>query len=153
MAVFTKSLGSLGLIVAVADWHPVGAGPTSGAPQTATDSVQRARALHVLNRLAFGPRPGEVDRVATMGVDQYIEQQLGPQKINDDELARHLARLDILRTSREELARIFLEEQRARQQRQRAAGPDSATQQAQMRQERPEMGLPRSRRLAAAARC
>lgn len=30
---------------------------------------QRKRAVHSLNRLAFGPRPGDVDRVTSMGVD------------------------------------------------------------------------------------
>ena len=33
------------------------------------------KALHVLNRLGFGPRPGDIDRVNTMGVDHYIHQQ------------------------------------------------------------------------------
>ncbi|MGH8278245.1 MAG: DUF1800 domain-containing protein [Gammaproteobacteria bacterium] len=40
-----------------------------------------AQALHVLNRLAFGPAPGDVQRVAAMGVDQYIRQQLHPDSI------------------------------------------------------------------------
>jgi uncharacterized protein (DUF1800 family) len=34
------------------------------------------RANHVLNRLAFGPRPGEAERVARMGVGRWIEAQL-----------------------------------------------------------------------------
>jgi uncharacterized protein (DUF1800 family) len=41
------------------------------------------RILHVLNRLGFGARPGDVARVKAMGVDNYINQQLSPQKIND----------------------------------------------------------------------
>src|SRR5690242_12276006 len=49
------------------------------------------RALHVLNRLTFGPRPGDVDRVATMGVDKWIEQQLHPENINDSALEARLA--------------------------------------------------------------
>ncbi|HKS94343.1 MAG TPA: hypothetical protein VJS16_06745 [Gammaproteobacteria bacterium] len=36
------------------------------------------QALHVLNRLAFGPASGDVQRVAAVGVDQYIQQQLHP---------------------------------------------------------------------------
>ncbi len=35
--------------------------------------------IHVLNRLAFGPRAGDVERVKKMGVKQYIEQQLNPE--------------------------------------------------------------------------
>jgi uncharacterized protein (DUF1800 family) len=34
------------------------------------------RAAHVLNRVAYGPRPGDVARVADMGVAAYIEEQL-----------------------------------------------------------------------------
>ena len=39
------------------------------------------RALHVLNRLAFGPRPGDIEKVMDAGVDNWIEQQLQPDKI------------------------------------------------------------------------
>jgi uncharacterized protein (DUF1800 family) len=41
------------------------------------------RILHVLNRLGFGARPGDVERVKAMGLDNYINQQLSPEKIND----------------------------------------------------------------------
>src|ERR1051325_10076269 len=41
------------------------------------------RILHVLNRLGFGARPGDVERVKAMGVDKYIELQLSPGKIDD----------------------------------------------------------------------
>src|SRR5439155_27125269 len=41
------------------------------------------RILHVLNRLGFGARPGDVERVKAVGVDKYIEQQLFPEKIDD----------------------------------------------------------------------
>jgi uncharacterized protein (DUF1800 family) len=39
--------------------------------------------VHVLNRVGFGPRRGDVDRVRAMGVDAYIEQQLHPERIAD----------------------------------------------------------------------
>src|SRR5262245_44323982 len=45
--------------------------------------TERERAIHVLNRLAFGPRPGDVERVLAMGVPAYIEEQLEPEKIPD----------------------------------------------------------------------
>ena len=44
---------------------------------------ERALATHVLSRLAFGPRPGDVDRVAAMGVDRWIDEQLHPERIAD----------------------------------------------------------------------
>ena len=40
--------------------------------------------LHVLNRLTFGPRPGDVDRVSRLGVEKWIRQQLQPQLMTED---------------------------------------------------------------------
>ncbi len=40
--------------------------------------------LHVLNRLAFGPRPGDVDAVRRMGVKKWIQQQLEPARVPED---------------------------------------------------------------------
>jgi uncharacterized protein (DUF1800 family) len=50
---------------------------------TANSLNENQRILHVLNRLGFGARPGDVARVKAMGVDNYINQQLSPQKISD----------------------------------------------------------------------
>ena len=50
-------------------------------PQTNNDERQRAE--HALNRLAFGARPGDVERVMRIGVDRWIEQQLHPERIDD----------------------------------------------------------------------
>lgn len=36
----------------------------------------RQAALHLLNRLAYGPRPGQVDQVVEMGLEAWVEQQL-----------------------------------------------------------------------------
>src|SRR6267142_4393199 len=41
------------------------------------------RILHVLNRLGFGARPGDLDKVRTIGIENYINQQLQPEKIAD----------------------------------------------------------------------
>lgn len=40
-----------------------------------------AEALHVLQRLSFGPAPGELQRVANIGVDAYIAEQLHPERL------------------------------------------------------------------------
>jgi uncharacterized protein (DUF1800 family) len=42
-----------------------------------------ARALHVLNRLTFGPRPGDVERVLHTGIENWINQQLNPKSVMD----------------------------------------------------------------------
>ena len=59
--------------------------------------------LHVLNRTSFGPRPGDVDRVRSMGLENYIEQQLHPERIADT--LHGTARLQGLRDVDDELAR------------------------------------------------
>jgi uncharacterized protein (DUF1800 family) len=41
------------------------------------------RILHVLNRLGYGARPGDVERVKAMGIENYINQQLHPESIAD----------------------------------------------------------------------
>src|SRR5438105_3081654 len=58
-------------------------------PQTLSgpELTAREKVIHVLNRLAFGPRPGEVDRIAAEeGADGWIKKQLEPDKINDSEM-------------------------------------------------------------------
>src|ERR1039458_8829279 len=49
-------------------------------PKSADPLNERKRALHALDRLTFGPRPGDVQSVAAMGVDKWIEQQLHPER-------------------------------------------------------------------------
>ncbi|HEY9230423.1 MAG TPA: DUF1800 domain-containing protein, partial [Gemmatimonadaceae bacterium] len=44
------------------------------------------RVAHVLSRLTFGARPGDAERVAAMGVDRWIAQQLEPEAIPDSAL-------------------------------------------------------------------
>lgn len=45
------------------------------------NSKSRAKILHVLNRLTFGPCPGDIEKVDKMGIDAYIDQQLHPENI------------------------------------------------------------------------
>jgi uncharacterized protein (DUF1800 family) len=68
---------------------------------------EQRRALHALNRLTFGARPGDVEQVAAMGVDRWIELQLHPEKTNDDALDGHLQAFRTLRMSSKELAEDF----------------------------------------------
>src|SRR5215813_9136307 len=37
--------------------------------------------LHVLNRLGFGPRPGDIQRVTSLGIERYLREQLFPDQI------------------------------------------------------------------------
>jgi uncharacterized protein (DUF1800 family) len=60
--------------------------PSEPREQTADQQVQQ-----VLNRLAFGPRPGDVARVREMGVDRWIAFQLAPDRIDDHAMDSLLA--------------------------------------------------------------
>jgi uncharacterized protein (DUF1800 family) len=46
--------------------------------------------FHALNRLAYGPRPGDLDRVRQMGLAKWIDQQLNPNSIDDHSLEARL---------------------------------------------------------------
>jgi hypothetical protein len=59
--------------------------------------------LHALNRLAYGPRPGDVERVRQMGLAKWIEQQLNPNGIEDRAVEARLEQLPTLRLSSSKL--------------------------------------------------
>jgi uncharacterized protein (DUF1800 family) len=63
--------------------------------------------VHVLNRLGFGPRPGDVQRVAAMGVRAYIDEQLHPETRPDAALEARLAKFQTLHDSSWEFARVY----------------------------------------------
>ena len=46
------------------------------------DTLDDAALLHLLSRLTFGPRPGDVARVRAAGVERWLEQQLDPVAID-----------------------------------------------------------------------
>lgn len=71
---------------------------TTGAT---TDSKlsEHQRAVHVLNRLAFGPRPGDVDKVLEDGIDVWIDQQLHPEAIPDRAVEARLQHMPTLQMS------------------------------------------------------
>jgi uncharacterized protein (DUF1800 family) len=68
---------------------------------------EQKRAMHALNRLAFGPRPGDVERITAIGVDKWIDQQLHPEKIADHALDARLAPFRTLRMDTRELVENF----------------------------------------------
>ena len=76
--------------------------------------------LHVLNRLTFGPRPGDVEAVRKMGLKKWIDQQLHPERIAENpELAERLRPLKSLPMSPAEVAtnyppRVVVQPQRLR---------------------------------------
>jgi len=76
--------------------------------QIATHELNQDEAIvHVLNRLGYGPRPGDVERVREMGLEKYIEQQLNPAGIDDSASEARLKRYATLAKSSGELMQEF----------------------------------------------
>jgi uncharacterized protein (DUF1800 family) len=67
------------------------------------------RPIHLLNRLAFGPRPGDIETVKRIGVDRWIDQQLHPDSLPEPDQLRN--RLAAMRTLRMTPVQLFIEYQ------------------------------------------
>jgi uncharacterized protein (DUF1800 family) len=65
------------------------------------------RILHVLNRLGYGPRPGDLERVRQMGVERWIQRQLEPERIPDTVLEAALGDYPVLAMSAADLYRDY----------------------------------------------
>ncbi|HXU08619.1 MAG TPA: DUF1800 family protein, partial [Blastocatellia bacterium] len=65
------------------------------------------RVLHVLNRITFGPRPGDFARVKEMTLERFIEEQLHPEAIDESELEKRLAVLPTGRLASAELYQFY----------------------------------------------
>ena len=63
--------------------------------------------LHALNRLGYGPRPGDVEHVKQMGLSKWIDQQLHPESIDDSALNARLASFPTLSMSSGKLLNEF----------------------------------------------
>jgi len=62
-----------------------------------------ARIVHALDRLTFGPRPGDFAAVKAMGLEAWINQQLHPETIDDSALQTELQMYPAMHMSVEEL--------------------------------------------------
>lgn len=73
------------------------------------------RALHVLSRLTFGPRPGDIEKVMAMGVDNWLEQQLNPAQMPNPGIDNRLAPYRTLRMQPREVVQAFPSNQMIRE--------------------------------------
>ena len=63
--------------------------------------------VHVLNRIGFGARPGDVERVRAIGLERYIDEQLHPEQIHDQAMSARLSGLTTIGMSSREIADKF----------------------------------------------
>jgi uncharacterized protein (DUF1800 family) len=103
------------LLVAASLTTQFALGRKKDTPPAAMPMDAQKRAVHALNRLTFGPRPGDVERVAQIGVDKWIDLQLHPDKIDDSALDARLAPFRTLNMGTKEIVENFPPEQVIRQ--------------------------------------
>ncbi|MFL5614693.1 MAG: DUF1800 domain-containing protein [Gemmatimonadaceae bacterium] len=121
---------SAGVSVATQSRTPPVAQPSFAMPSEPRELLPDEQVQQVLNRLAFGGRPGDAEKVRTMGVDRWISMQLTPDRIDDaatDDLLRHY---ETLNASTPDLVETFRQVQQARRREQmqlRADGDTSAS--------------------------
>ncbi len=90
---------------AAADKKPAPSKTLKGLP--ITELAEEEAILHALNRLAYGPRPGDLERVRRLGLAKWIEQQLDPASINDSAAQARLERFPTLAMSSTQLLEAF----------------------------------------------
>lgn len=83
---------------------PTPSGKKITAPKALTEEE---KILHVLNRLGYGARPGDVEKVKAMGLQKYIALQLTPEQIDDSALDKQLAAYTQLQLSDEKINEIY----------------------------------------------
>lgn len=115
----------LALVIGIASLSVApGAQRSSAVPADPDDKT----IVHVLNRIGFGPRPGDLARVRSVGLANYIETQLHPSKIGDEDMRARLAAFSTLEKSSAALARDYylpaLVQRREAQRAQSAAAAD-----------------------------
>jgi uncharacterized protein (DUF1800 family) len=117
-------------VVTAAVLLTVAAGPLLAQKSTAVPAKADARLVaHVLNRMGFGPRPGDVARVEAMGLSAYIDSQLHPERVADTALTERLGAFTTLAlTSDERRERIYIPAAELRRDRQRQQAQQARTQ-------------------------
>ncbi len=103
MKAIRKSSFAVSVIALVICWSLAAGTITPASADKARRLTEDQKIIHVLNRLGYGPRPGDVERVKRIGLEKYIEQQLNPAKIDDSAAEARLTGLASLQMTVSEL--------------------------------------------------
>ena len=101
-----------------------------------TELTEDQAILHALNRLAYGPRPGDIERVKQMGLAKWIDQQLNPNSIDDKALEARLADYPTLKLSSAKLIEEYPQPKQAVKQEEKQAAKRAQAQLEQVQQTR-----------------
>src|SRR5580698_4087777 len=80
-----------------------------------TPLTHQQKTVHALNRLTFGPRPGDEQAVNKMGLEAWFERQLHPETIDDSAFDARLDQFPALKLSQAEMMRRYPTPQMIRQ--------------------------------------
>ncbi|MBY0495670.1 MAG: DUF1800 domain-containing protein [Cyanobacteria bacterium] len=97
----------------------------SRLPDPGSRFVDDAAIVHALNRLTYGPRPGDVDRVKAMGLQKWIEMQLTPSRIDNRAIEAKLQRLETLTLDSQTIQREYSGPAMVERRQRRAAATES----------------------------
>jgi uncharacterized protein (DUF1800 family) len=93
--------------------------PPLAVPAIRSDMSRDQQIAHALNRLTYGPRPGDAQRVRSIGLERWIAQQLVPDRVDDRRADSLLATYRALGTPTREIAALFRDVQAAQRQQRR----------------------------------
>ena len=78
------------------------------SPDAVAASTIDPKFIHVLNRLSFGPRPGDIDHVRAVGIEAYLQEQLDPDRLmQPGELTQQLQDLETLKLDPSQLLQEY----------------------------------------------
>ena len=100
------AIASVAVTVAGAATEPRARETAQKLPWAAAGLSEREAAAHLLDRFAFGPRPGEVDRVVAMGLEAWLEAQLAGT-VTETVYPEKVRSLDAWRLPASEITRAF----------------------------------------------
>jgi len=79
----------------------------SSQSDAAKKLTEEQKVAHLLDRVTFGARPGDVERVMKLGWEKYLDEQLRPERISDQVAEQRLKNIESIHLSSAELARNY----------------------------------------------
>jgi uncharacterized protein (DUF1800 family) len=113
---------------------PSGTAPAMAA-STRGDLLPDEQVQQVLNRLTFGPRPGDAEKVRGMGIDAYIDLQLHPERIDNTRTDSLMKRYPVFALATSDIVRDYNVVQQLQRQAKKMDAADSAMNRAEARRD------------------
>jgi uncharacterized protein (DUF1800 family) len=95
------------------------------SPATTGELLPDEQVQQVLNRLTFGARPGDAERVRAMGVDKWIDLQLNPERIDDKNMDALMSRYAVYNMKTDDIVKDYAAVQQLQRKVKAAAGNDT----------------------------